>query len=78
MLSIKEYAAISADVWGVFKKYLPSGVSLDDFTDDVHVLDEKYHAAGDLNAYRFMQKLLKVYFDELGRVKNEQADQDKP
>jgi hypothetical protein len=50
----------------LFKKYLPTNADLTTFTEDVHKLDQKYHEAGDLDAYRFMQKLLKVYFDELG------------
>ena len=68
-LSIDKYAEASGDVWAIFKKYLPGDADLGTFTDDVHKLDEKYHNMNDLKAYRFMQKLLKVYFDELTEVK---------
>ncbi len=64
---ITEYQGISADVWAVFKKYFPSGADLSSFTDDVHALDEKYK--NDVRQYCFMQKLLKVYFDELNELK---------
>lgn len=67
---VSKYSAISTDIWLLFKKYLPTNADLTTFTEDVHKLDQKYHEAGDLDAYRFMQKLLKVYFDELGVVKN--------
>lgn len=66
---VSKYSAISRDIWILFKKYLPTDVDLTTFTDDVHALDQKYHEANDLEAYGFMQKLLKVYFDELGRIK---------
>lgn len=69
-LSVNAYCEISADVWNIFKKYVPDDADLMTFTEDVHKLDQKYHEMNDLNAYRFMQKLLKVYFDELGVVKN--------
>lgn len=68
-MTINEYAAVSNDVWQIFKKYAPADASLDSFTDDVHALDQKYHEMNDLDAYGFMQKLLKVYFDELNRIK---------
>lgn len=72
---VSKYSAISRDIWTLFKKYLPTDADLTTFTEDVHALDQKYHELGDLNAYRFMQKLLKVYFDELGDIKNEQENQ---
>lgn len=68
-MTFNEYAAVSNDVWQIFKKYAPADASLDSFTDDVHALDQKYHEMNDLDAYGFMQKLLKVYFDELNRIK---------
>ena len=61
------YQEISADVWRVFKKYLPEGSNLGTFVDDVHELNNKYEA--NMDEFRFMNKLLKVYFDELNRVK---------
>ena len=61
------YQEISADVWKVFKKYLPEEADLDTFVDDVHELNNKYEA--NMDEFRFMNKLLKVYFDELNRVK---------
>lgn len=67
---VSKYSAISRDIWILFKKYLSTDTDLTTFTEDVHALDQKYHEMNDLNAYRFMQKLLKVYFDELGVVKN--------
>lgn len=69
-MNISKYQEISTDIWKIFKKYAPDDADLMTFTEDVHKLDQKYHEAGDLDAYRFMQKLLKVYFDELGVVKN--------
>lgn len=69
-LSVSAYCEISADIWSIFKKYAPDDADLTTFTEDVHKLDQKYHEAGDLDAYRFMQKLMKVYFDELGVIKN--------
>lgn len=64
---IEEYRGISADVWNVFKKYFPEDADTDSFVNDVHVLDEKYRK--DVRQYCFMQKLLKVYFDELNELK---------
>lgn len=61
------YQEISADVWKVFKKYLPKESDLDTFVDDVHELNNKYEK--NMDEFRFMNKLLKVYFDELNRVK---------
>lgn len=61
------YQEISADVWRVFKKYLPEESDLETFVDDVHELNNKYEP--NMDEFRFMNKLLKVYFDELNRVK---------
>lgn len=65
--TIEEYQAISADVWRVFKKYFPADVNTETFADEVHELDQKYKK--DVRQYCFMQKLLKVYFDELNELK---------
>ena len=73
-LSVSAYCEISADIWSIFKKYAPDDADLMTFTDDVHALDQKYHEAGDLDAYRFMQKLLKVYFDELNELKGKKGN----
>ena len=64
---VSKYSEISRDVWILFKKYIPTGVDLDEFAQDVHELNNKYEANRD--EFRFMNKLLKVYFDELNRVK---------
>ena len=64
--SVSKYSAISTDVWVLFKKYLPTGVDLSEFAQDVHELNDKYERSAE---YKFMQKLLKVYFDELNRIK---------
>lgn len=66
--AIELYRGISSDVWKVFKKYVPEGADILDFPKDVHALDNKYK---DQAGYRFMQKLLKVYFDELNKIKGE-------
>ena len=60
------YREASGDVWMIFKKYLPEDADLTAWGKDVHDLDEKYQ---NTNEYEFMQKLLKVYFDELNRIK---------
>lgn len=60
------YREVSGDVWMIFKKYLSEDADLTAWVDDVHALDEKYH---ETKEYEFMQKLLKVYFDELNRIK---------
>ena len=65
-MDIKNYQQISADVWNIFKKYLPADADLGSFAEDVHQLTEKY---GDSDHRGFMQRLLKVYFDELNRIK---------
>ena len=62
----KKYMEISNDIWRVFKRYLPDNADLSKFAADVHYLDRKY--AKD-EGYQFMQKLLKVYFDELKELK---------
>lgn len=64
---IEDYRGISADVWTVFKNYFPEDADTSSFVKDVHALDEKYKK--DERQYRFMQKLLKVYFDELNELK---------
>ena len=63
---INVYKGISADVWVIFKKFLADGVDLDEFVGDVHELNNKYEGTAE---YKFMQKLLKVYFHELNRIK---------
>lgn len=63
---VSKYSEISRDVWVLFKKYLPVDADLTPFADDVHALDLKYR---DQDEYKFMQKLMKVYFDELNRLK---------
>lgn len=64
---IEEYRDISAEVWTFFKKYFPDGANLSEAAEDIHKLDTKYKP--DLRQYCFMQKLLKVYFDELNELK---------
>ena len=66
MTDLKKYHEITTDIWKIFKKYYPEDANLDEFADDVHQLTEKY---GDTEYREFMQKLLKVYFDELNRIK---------
>lgn len=63
---IKEYHEITTDAWKIFKKYHDAGVNAETFAEDVHELDQKYKDAA---GYSFMQKLLKVYFDELREVR---------
>lgn len=65
-MELNTIAQISHEVWEVFCKYHPEGTDLGTFPDDVHVLDEKYKST---EGYKFMQGLLKVYFDELNRIK---------
>lgn len=67
--TVSKYREISRDVWVLFTKYLPTSADLTTFGSDVVDLDEKYLPKGDPDAYRFMQKLLKVYFDELRVIK---------
>ena len=66
MTDLKKYHEITTDIWKIFKKYYPEESNLDTFVDDVHELDQK---CKDTDGYTFMQKLLKVYFDELNRIK---------
>lgn len=66
-MELKVYKEISADVWKLFKKYQPKGVDLNEFAADVHVLDRKYE--NNREEFMFMNKLLKVYFDELNRIR---------
>ena len=67
MTSVTTYHEVTTNVWKVFKKYQDPAANLDEFSQDVHELDLKYK--NDPTAYGFMQRLLKVYFDELNRVK---------
>ena len=67
MTGLKKYHEITTDIWKIFKKYYPEESDLDTFVDDVHELNNKYENSRD--EFRFMNKLLKVYFDELNRVK---------
>ena len=64
--SVSKYREISGFVWDFFKKYLPIDADLTTVGKDIQWLDEKYKGTDE---YAFMQKLLKVYFDELNRVK---------
>ena len=61
--SIDEYKQISGDVWTIFKTYFPKDADTSTFAEDIHKLDVKYKSDP------FMQKLLKVYFDELKDMK---------
>jgi len=63
---VSKYREISGFVWEFFKKYLPIDADLTTLTDDIHWFTEQY---GDTEYREFMQKLLKVYFDELNRIK---------
>lgn len=65
-MDIKLIQQISSDVWNTFRKYHPQDANLAEFSADVHELDQKYK---ETDGYTFMQKLLKVYFDELNRIK---------
>lgn len=62
-MNSKNYKDISNDVWQLFKKYLPEDADTSTFAEEVHKLDVKYKSDP------FMQKLLKVYFDELKEIK---------
>lgn len=66
MAEMAKYREISADVWKIFTTYLPDGVSTDDFAEQIHELDGKYKGGP---GYEFMQRLMKVYFDELRGLK---------
>lgn len=65
--NITIYHEITTNIWKVFKKYQDPEANLDEFPQDVHELDLKYK--NDPTAYEFMQRLLKVYFDELNKIK---------
>ena len=65
--TVSKYSEISRDVWVLFKKYLPTSADLTKFVDDVHELNNKYE--NNMDEFRFMNKLLKVYFNELNRIK---------
>ena len=67
MTSITTYHEVTTNVWKVFKKYQDPAANLDEFPEDVDRLDQKYKS--DPTVYRFMQDLLKVYFNELNRIK---------
>ena len=67
--TVSKYSVISGNVWNLFKKYLPTDADLITFPDDVHALDEAYKGTPE---YKFMQELLKAYFNELNRIKGEQ------
>ena len=64
--TVSKYAEISGFVWDFFKRYLPTDADLTTVAEDIHALDVKYKGT---ESYEFMQKLLKVYFDELNRIK---------
>lgn len=66
MSKLQNYQEVSNDIWKIFKKYYPMDADLTTFADDVHALDQKYKGQ---DGYKFMQKLLKVYFDELNELK---------
>lgn len=66
-MDLKRYHEITTDVWKLFKKYVPTGIDLNEFAADVHELDRKYE--NNREEFMFMNKLLKVYFDELHRIK---------
>lgn len=65
--TLNEYKEVSADVWSIFKKYYSDDADCSGIADDIHKLDEKYKPY--LRQYCFMQKLIKVYFDELYELK---------
>ncbi|MBR2550588.1 MAG: hypothetical protein IKE92_11355 [Clostridiales bacterium] len=67
MTDLKRYHEITTDIWKIFRKYYPEESNLDTFIDDVYELNNKYENSRD--EFRFMNKLLKVYFNELNRIK---------
>lgn len=67
--TVSKYAEISGRVWNVFKNYLPNEADLGTFTQDIHELDQYLHDLNDIDLYRFGQKLMKAYFDELRDIK---------
>lgn len=62
---LEAYTDISRDVWKLFKDKYTNEISWAKFWDGVHELNEEYEGC---IAYEFMQKLLKLYFDELKEV----------
>ena len=66
MNDIRGIAAVSHDVWELFRKYHPEDADLNTWAQDVHKLDKKYR---DTDKYKLMQELVKVYFNELNRRK---------
>ena len=66
-MDINKYQEISADIWKLFKKYHSDEAQVFEFPKDAHELHVKYEA--DEEALKFMQRLLKVYFDELTKTK---------
>lgn len=65
---IDEYRQIESDVWMFFKKYFDDDADLMELEKDIHLLDTKYEK--NLRQYCFMQKLMKIHFDELVELKN--------
>ena len=65
--TVSKYSEISRDVWNFFKKNLPTDADLHEAAADLHELNIKYEDHRD--EFIFMNKLLKVYFDELNRLK---------
>ena len=66
MEGIKQIQGVSADVWSFCKKYYPEEADTSTSAEDIHALDEKYKGT---EVYKFMQDLLKVYFQKLVEVK---------
>lgn len=64
--TVSKYSAISTNVWVLFKKYLLTDADFNTFADDVGLLNDLYEGTPE---YKFMQSLLKVYCDELNRIK---------
>lgn len=67
-MDIKEYVKISADVWQLFKHKHEEEISWDQWWDGVHKLNNDYE---NHPGYKFMQVLLKVYFDQIKEVQHE-------
>lgn len=67
-MDIKEYSKISADVWQLFKHKHEGEFTWDQFWDGVHKLNNDYEGHP---GYKFMQALLKVYFDQIKEVQHE-------
>ena len=69
MDDLKKIADISHEVWQIFVKYSLKDAdldTLDTFADEIHALDTKYKGT---EGYKFMQELVKAYFNELNRRK---------